>query len=135
MAKKKSGNLLAKVGIGLAAATVAGAAATYFIYEKSSPKTKKKIKGWTLKAKGEVLERLEDLKEINEKVYNEVIDEVGKQYKAAKKIDAKDVDKLTLELKKHWKSIQKEYGTKAKKVRRLAERKKIVKKKTTKKKK
>ena len=131
MAKKKNGNLLAKVGIGLAAATVAGAAATYFIYEKSSPKTKKKIKGWTLKAKGEVLERLENLKEVNEKVYNEVIDEVGKQYKLAKKIDAKDVDKLTSELKKHWKSIQKEYGAKAKKVIR----KKIVKKKTTKKKK
>ena len=114
--RKKSGHLLAKVGIGLAAATVAGAAATYFIYEKSSPKTKKKIRGWTLKAKGEVLERLEGLKEVNEKIYNEVIDKVGKQYKAAKKIDAKDVDKLTSELKKHWKSIQKEYGAKAKKV-------------------
>ena len=81
-----------------------------------NPKTRKKMKGWTLKAKGEVLERLEDVKEVNEKIYNEVIDEVGKQYKAAKKIDAKDVDKLTSELKKHWKSIQKEYGTAAKKV-------------------
>ena len=122
--KKSGGHLLAKVGIGLAAASVAGAAASYFMYEKSSPKTKKKIRGWTFKAKGEVLERLEDLKEVNEKVYNEVIDEVGKQYKAVKKIDSKDVDKLTSELKKHWKSIQKEYGAKAKKV---------VKKKTTKK--
>jgi len=125
MAKKKKGNLLAKVGIGLAAATVAAAAGTYFIYEKSSPKTRRKMKGWTLKAKGEVLERLEDLKEVNEKVYNEVIDEVGKQYKKAKKIDAKDVDKLTSELKKHWKAIQKEYGPKPKKV---------VKRKTAKKK-
>ena len=129
--KKSGSHLLAKVGIGLAAATVAGAAATYFIYEKSSPKTKKKIRGWTLKAKGEVLERLEDLKEVNEKVYNEVIDKVGKQYKAVKKIDARDVDKLTSELKKHWKSIQKEYGPKAKKI----VRKKSVKRKTTRKKK
>ena len=129
--KKSGGHFLAKVGIGLAAATVAGAAATYFIYEKSSPKTRRKIKGWTLKAKGEVLERLEDLKEVNEKVYNEVIDKVGKQYKAVKKIDARDVDKLTSELKKHWKSIQKEYGPKAKKV----VRKKSVKRKTTRKKK
>ena len=128
--KKSSGNLLAKVGIGLAAATVAGAAATYFIYEKSSPKTRKKIRGWTLKAKGEVLERLEDLKEVNEKIYNQVIDEVGKQYKAVKKIDAKDVDKLTSELKKHWKSIQKEYGPKAKKVvKKKAARKKARRKK------
>ena len=48
MAVKKSNesgdHLLAKVGIGLAAATVAAVAGTYFIYEKSSPKTKKKIK-------------------------------------------------------------------------------------------
>ena len=129
--RKKSSHLLAKVGIGLAAATVAGAAATYFIYEKSSPKTRKKIRGWTLKAKGEVLERLEDLKVVNEKIYNQVIDEVGKKYKAAKKIDAKDIDKLTSELKKHWKSIQKEYKAKAKKV----VKKKTTKKRVTKKKK
>lgn len=132
MAKKgkKSGHILAKVGIGLATATVAGAAATYFIYEKSSPKTRKKIRGWTLKAKGEVLERLEGLKDVNEKVYNQVIDQVGKQYKAAKKIDAKDVDKLTSELKKHWKSIQKEYGAKTKKVvTKKAGKKRVGKKK------
>jgi len=129
--EKSGGHLLAKVGIGLAAATVAAAAGTYFIYEKSGPKTRKKMKGWTLKAKGEVLERLEDLKEVNEKVYYEVIDEVSKQYKKAKKIDAKDVDKLTAELKKHWKSIQKEYGAKAKKIAG----KKAVKKKVTRKKK
>lgn len=114
---------------------MAGAAATYFIYEKSGPKTKKKIRGWTLKAKGEVLERLEDLKEVNEKVYNEVIDQVGKQYKAAKKIDAKDIDKLTSELKKHWKSIQKEYGAKTKKVvKKKTAKKRVAKKKVVKKK-
>ena len=92
MAKKKSKHGVLKLGLGLSTAAVATVASAYFIYKKSSPKTKAKMRGWALKMRGEVLEQLEELKEVNEKIYNVVIDEVSKRYIQAQHIDLKDID-------------------------------------------
>ena len=69
-------------------ATVAAAiAGTYFLYgSKNATKNRKKIKSWTLKAKGEILEQLESLSEVNEKIYHKIVDEVSDKYQALKNI-------------------------------------------------
>ena len=96
------------MGAGLAA-MAAAAAGAYFLYgAPDSSKNRKKVKAWTLKAKGEVLERLEKMKDVNEQVYHKAIDEVSKKYEALKSIDKKDVQEFVKELKKHWKGISKE---------------------------
>src|SRR3989338_6365228 len=104
-------NNLAKevlVGTGLVA-VVAAAAGAYFLYgSKNAKQHRKQVKSWTLKAKGEVLEKLEKLKEVNEEIYHKVVNEVSKKYQAVKSIDKKDVEELVRELKSHWKSIAKE---------------------------
>ena len=108
MAKKSSIGKEIAVGVGIAAAvaTVAGA---YFLYgSKDASKNRKKIKAWSLKAKGEILEKLEKLSDINEEIYHKIVDEVSEKYKKIKNIDLEDVEKFAGELKSHWKKIEKE---------------------------
>ena len=103
------------LGAGLVA-VAAAAAGTYFLYgSKNAPKNRKMVKAWSLKAKGEVLEKLEKLKEVNEEVYHNIVDQVSAKYETLKNIDKKDVMAFADELKKHWKGIEKEVKASLKK--------------------
>ncbi len=131
--KSNSSNYFAW-GAGLGA-LVAGVAGAYFLYgTKEGAKKRKKIKSWTLKMKGDVMKRLEDMKEVNEEVYNKVVDEVGSKYEKVKSIDPEEVAKLVVEMKRYWKHIQKDLKNSTQK--KSPAKKKTVsksKKKTTKK--
>jgi len=96
------------IGAGITVAIVA-VAGTYFLYgSKNAAKNRKKVKAWTLKAKGEILEKLEKLSEVSEEAYNKIIDDVSEKYKKVKNIDRSDIQTFTKELKGHWKKMQKE---------------------------
>lgn len=95
---------------GLAAAAAIGG---YFLYNNAEARAqaKKKIKtvrGWVVKAKGEVLEKIEKMKDVNEGMYHNIVDAVMSRYGKLSSIDTSEVAKLTKELKTHWKSIQKD---------------------------
>jgi peptidyl-tRNA hydrolase len=61
------------VGVGLTAAAVAAAGA-YFLYgSEKAAKNRKAVKSWALKAKAEILEKLEDAKEMTAQEYEELI--------------------------------------------------------------
>lgn len=106
--KNKSG----LVGLGI---LVAGLAGMYYLYgTKDGGKKKEKIKGWMLKAKGEVLEKLEKTKEVNEETYNDLIAGVMKKYSVMKNIDKAELDKLGADLKKHWGNIKKSISNEGK---------------------
>jgi hypothetical protein len=104
-AKQKSH--AAAVGIGLGAAAVAAAGA-YFLYgSKSAPKNRKAVKSWALKAKAEVLEKLEDASEMSQKEYEDLVKSVAGAYAGAKNASKKDLVEFSKEMKDHWKSIEK----------------------------
>ena len=91
MAQKNGSNTAVEVALGIGALAALSAGA-YFLYgTKEGAKKRVKIKGWMLKAKGEVLEKLETLKEVNEETYNVVVDTVMKKYSGLKNIDQKEV--------------------------------------------
>jgi len=70
--KRKTAKKTGK-GFGLAALAAATAAGVYFLYgSKNATKNRNKIKGWTLKAKGEVLEKMEKMKNIDEADYKRI---------------------------------------------------------------
>ncbi len=100
--------------VGIAAGLAALAAGSYFIFGPQGSKNRKAIKGWTLKAKGEVVEKIEKLKEVTPELYNKVIDEVTAKYSKIKDISADEVMTLASDLKKHWKSIARDLGPKKK---------------------
>lgn len=103
-AQKSSG-----VGAGVAiVASLAAAAGAYFVYgTKEGKKTKKKVKGWALKAKGEVLERLEKLKDVSEDSYKNTVVTVMKKYDKLKAEHGDEIDMVTKELNSYWNQLKK----------------------------
>lgn len=104
MAKSKNTQKVSEavlVGAGIAAV----AAATYFLTGKKGEKNRKHLKGWAVKMKGEVLEKLEDAKEVTEPIYNNIVDTVAKASMAASSVSRKEVVELADQLKKDWKAI------------------------------
>ncbi len=97
------------ISAGIAALSAAG----YFFFGPNGAKNRKGMKGWMIKMKGEVVEKLESAKEVSEPVYNSIVDTVTAKY--AKVVDKAELESLTKELKKHWKMIS-QVGVKSKKV-------------------
>lgn len=102
MAKKHDGAMrMAVIG-----ASLAGLAATaYFFLGKEGKKNQKHAKAWAIKMKGDVVEKLENAREISEPVYHEIIDDVSSDYVKGEKAGSKEVKELAKDLKKHWKTI------------------------------
>ncbi len=111
MANKKAKSVKSgsNTGIAIIGGLVAAAAGAYFIHgNKAAQKKIKQVKGWALKAKGEVLERIEKIKEIDENLYQQAIDAVMKKYDGVKSIDTTELAAVAKELKSHWKNIKRE---------------------------
>jgi hypothetical protein len=92
-------------GIGLAALAAAG---TYFLYGKRGAKNREVIAGWALQLKGEVLEKMEKLKDINQEAYDELVEETAARYGRTKRVSASELKRIVGELKNAWSHIGKE---------------------------
>lgn len=113
MANNKKG---AGVGTALGLAALAAAAAgAYYFYGKDGEKHRKTLKSWSVKARGDIMERMEKMKDISQNAYNKAVDEVMDKYKRVKSIDPKELAMLGSELKGHWDRISKQLTGPAKK--------------------
>lgn len=137
MAQKKKDTKLTTtqkvgIGVGLTAAAVA-AAGTYFLYgSKNAAKNRKAVKSWALKAKAEVLEKLEEAKEMTQEEYEALIGSVAATYAGVKNASKVDIKAFKDEMKDHWKAIEKSAQPKKKVVKKAVKKaapaKKAVKK-------
>lgn len=94
--------------LAVAGAGLAGIAATaYFFFGPKGKKHQQHLKAWAIKMKGDVVEKLEEAKEITEPIYLSIIDMVSKEYKENKRASKAEIDAMADDLKKHWKSISK----------------------------
>lgn len=100
--------------VGIGASVAALGAAAYIMFGPNAKKNRKAIKGWAVKMKGEIIEKLEDAKEITEPVYHKIIDTVSAKYAKVKNIDQKDLELVIGEIKKHWKTMVKDASPKKK---------------------
>jgi hypothetical protein len=95
------------IGFGLTAAAVTAAGA-YFLYgSKKSTQNRKKVKGWVLKAKGEVLEALEKAESITEAEYRALVETASGAYGTVKSATQGEVKDFKKEMKDHWATLQK----------------------------
>jgi len=118
-AKKKTTKKSGGSGLGIAALAAATAAGVYFLYgSKGAANNRKKVKGWMLKARGEVVEKMEKCKDVNKKDYEAIVDTVAKKYKKLKTVNTKEMSDLARELKGQWKDISKETKKKPAKKRK-----------------
>lgn len=81
------------------------AAGIYFFLGPDGKKHQKKMKGWMVRMKGEVLEKMEDAREMSEPVYNDIVDTVARANAVAGKIPKEEILALATDLKRQWRSI------------------------------
>lgn len=101
--KNMSTGKVAAIGAGVAAL----AAATYYFFGPQGQKNRKSVKGWMIKMKGEIVDRLEDAQEVTEAVYNQIVDSVAENYLKGGKAASADVKMFVEMLKKQWRGISK----------------------------
>lgn len=99
------------LGAGLAAAAAAG----YFLFGPKGTQNRKKVKAWSLKAKAEVLEKIEGLESVAEEKYYDIVDKVAAKYAKKSDIANEEIAQLASEMRKYWKKIEKDVAPKKKK--------------------
>ena len=104
MKNKKAGDNTGKV-IAIGAGVAAIGVMSYLLFGPAGKKNQKKLKGWMLKMKGDVMEKMEDAKEVTTSAYENIVDEVGKKYKSLKNIDSAELAAEIASLKKGWKAV------------------------------
>ena len=128
MAQKKTSN--AKVAVAVGASAEALGAAAYYLFGPHGKQHRNKAKGWMIKMKGEVVERLEDLREVTDPVYDQVVEAVAAKYAKESKTGNKEILALAQDLKKGWRSIV--ASTQTKRASRKPVRKAVAKKSASK---
>jgi hypothetical protein len=104
---KKKNNTQTKTIVALSAGAVAIATSAYYFFGPSGKIHQKKAVGWMIKMKGEVIEQIENAKEMSEPIYHSIVDSVLATYVAGGKIAKPELDLFAKSLKGQWKSIVK----------------------------
>lgn len=107
------------VGAGIAALS----AAAYVLFGPEGKKNRKAIRGWAIKMKGEVIEKLENAKEITEPVYHDIVTKISEKYAKLKNVDQAELAKAVEELRKQWKNMVRDAKPKKKTVKKSAPKK------------
>lgn len=100
------------IGAGVAAL----AAASYYFFGPEGKKNQKKMKGWMIKMKGEIVEKMEGAKEVTEAAYHKIVDTVASKY--LKGATAEEAKMYVDMLKKQWKGISASFAPKKKTVKK-----------------
>jgi enoyl-[acyl-carrier-protein] reductase (NADH) len=114
---KKSQKQALAVGAGVAA-LAAAAGAAYMLTGKNA-KNRKKVATWAKNMEKDVLKELKKVKQNSQSAYNQAVDTVVKNYKAAKKVKAPELAAVASDLKSHWDVIRMELENASKTVRRI----------------
>jgi len=105
--KPTTNNIAIAAGItGLFASALLGA---HFLFNtEKGKKSLKHVKSWAFKMKGELLERVEKVKDIDEGTYHKIVDDLTQKYQKVKGMTVEEITELTKELKSNWKKIKDE---------------------------
>lgn len=103
MSKKK----VVGIGVGVTAAMLA-AAGGYFLYgSKNAAKNRKNVRSWMLKAKADVLEGIENAKDLTKDEYEDLVEGAAKVYGKLKTVSKREVGDFKREMKSHWNHLEK----------------------------
>lgn len=97
------------IATGVTGFLVAATLGAHFLFNtKKGKQSLKHVRSWAFRMKGEMLDKLERAKEVNQEIYNRVVDELGEKYKKVKGMTVEEVSEIAQELKGQWRSIQAE---------------------------
>lgn len=97
-------------------ASLAGLAAAYYFLSPKGKRHLENTKSWVIKMKGDVVEKLEQAREISEDVYNRIIDSVATKYEKNLKSNPEEIRAVAQDLKAHWDAISRSAKNNNKKI-------------------
>ncbi len=107
--KKNEGSSTGTV-VAVGAGMVALAAASYFFFGPEGKKNRNSLKGWMVKMKGEIIEKMEGAEEMSEAAYEKIVDAVAAKYAKAGKVSEAEIRLFADVLKQQWKGIVKAHN-------------------------
>lgn len=114
------------IGLGIAALAATAAGAYYLYGSDKAAKNRTQVKSWMLRMKAEVMDQVENMKDVSQEKYDEIIEKVSDKYAAIKDIDRDELKALAGRMKSHWKDIQEDIsdtvGHEAKEVKKAAKK-------------
>jgi hypothetical protein len=99
---KDSNNTKKLAMAGLLASAAAGAV---YLYGKNKKRAQKRLRGWVLKVKGEVMDKIASVETLTRSQYNDFVDTAIAEYADKKRIAKPEVEKLRSQLKSRWQDI------------------------------
>ncbi|HVT75006.1 MAG TPA: hypothetical protein VHD69_01125 [Candidatus Paceibacterota bacterium] len=108
---KKSGSRAGAIIAGIAGLSAAAVGAYYLYGHEEAGKNRAKVKSWMLKAKGEVIDELENVRNVTESAYVSAVDTIAKKYRQIKSIDEAELAEFITEMKDHWNGIKRTFDT------------------------
>jgi phosphopantetheine adenylyltransferase len=98
------------IGVSIVAGVTADAiAGSYYFYGSDGAlKRRKQLKSWMVSMKAEVMDKLDDVKDLNGEAYEAIVNTVAEKYKQLKNVDSKEVIDLASRMNNHWKDIKKD---------------------------
>ena len=97
-----------KIGLGASIVALTATAIIYLLVGPQGKKNRKILKSWVIKMKGDIVEKLENAKEITQPIFNKIVDEVARKYEKVKNISPTDLTEAVKQIKAQWKSLTKE---------------------------
>jgi|GEM_PF-4680618 len=114
-----------KTTLGAAGATLAAAAAAYYLYgSKNAEKNRAQLKSWAEKAEREIVREAKRFKNkaLTDTNLNAIITGVARQYEATRDLDADDVREFIATMKERWQEAR---GVMKGKQRKVSTRKRV----------
>lgn len=115
---KTSSKTILSVGAGLAAIATAG----YYFLGPEGKSNQKKTKGWMFKMKGEIIERIEDVKDLTESAYKDIVDSVAETFAETAKVSKSEIKAFAGRLKDQWGDLQDDAKSTTKRIAKKATR-------------
>lgn len=106
---KKDINHNIAIAAGITGLFASALLAAHFLFNtEKGKKSLKHLKSWSFKMKGELLEKIEKIKNIDETTYHNIVDELSAKYQKIKGMTVEEVSEISKELKSNWKKIKDE---------------------------
>ncbi len=107
------------VAVGAGVAALAAAATAAYMLTGKNAKNRKKLANWAGKMEKDVVAELKKVRTGSRAAYNQAVDTVTKNYRAAKKVSGPELAAVARDLKAHWDVIRMEMENAGRTVRKI----------------
>ncbi len=93
--------------LALSASALALAAGAYYFFGPEGKKNRGAFKGWMIKMKGEIIEKMEQAKDVSEESYYKIVDTIAAKYGKNAKVVPAELKAFVTSLKSQWGGVHK----------------------------